>query len=117
MKNQAEELAQMFHETYERLAPDHGYETRKDSAVAWESVPEKNKSLMIAVCQEIIDSGFLNSSKPTEAEMNQAIETAKLYGFIANNNEKIESNYEAALEFNKLTPEQRNELVEMTRQM
>ena len=41
----AEALARLFHETYERLAPDHGYETRKDSAVPWENVPDKNKNL------------------------------------------------------------------------
>lgn len=50
----AEILAQMFHEAYERLAPEHGYDTRKDSAVAWEAVPEANKKLMIAVCGEIL---------------------------------------------------------------
>jgi len=49
----AEQLARRFHETYERLAPSFGYETRKDSAVPWESVPEKNRKLMIAVCAEI----------------------------------------------------------------
>jgi hypothetical protein len=27
----AEQLAQKFHETYERLAPSHGYATRKES--------------------------------------------------------------------------------------
>ncbi len=50
----AEQLAEKFHCTYEKLAPDYGYETRKDSAVPWESVPEKNKRLMIAVCGEIL---------------------------------------------------------------
>jgi len=30
---QASELAQAFHEAYERLAPEFGYETRKESAV------------------------------------------------------------------------------------
>ena len=45
----AESLARLFHETYERLAPEHGYETRKASAVPWEQVPQKNKALMIAV--------------------------------------------------------------------
>lgn len=49
-----EKLAQRFHETYERLAPQYGYETRKDSAVPWADVPEKNKKLMIAVCAEIL---------------------------------------------------------------
>lgn len=39
-------IAQHFHEAYERLAPESGYETRKESAVAWEDVPENNRSLM-----------------------------------------------------------------------
>ncbi len=47
-------LAQHFHETYERLAPEHGYETRKESAKPWSEVPERNKSLMTAVCGEIL---------------------------------------------------------------
>ena len=50
----AEALAQRFHETYERLAPQYGYETRKESAVEWEDVPTNNKNLMIAVCSEIL---------------------------------------------------------------
>jgi hypothetical protein len=49
-----EQLAQKFHETYERLAPEYGYETRKESAVPWSDVLEKNKRLMIAVCAEIL---------------------------------------------------------------
>lgn len=51
-----EQLAQEFHETYERLAPSFGYETRKDSAKPWSDVPEKNKKLMIAVCAEILNT-------------------------------------------------------------
>lgn len=50
-----EELAQKFHETYERLAPDFGYKTREASAVPWKDVPEQNKKLMIAVCTEILE--------------------------------------------------------------
>lgn len=46
-------LAKKFHETYERLAPEYGYKTRKDSAVKWADVPAKNKSLMTAVCAEL----------------------------------------------------------------
>jgi hypothetical protein len=51
----AEHLAQFFHETYERLAPSFGYETREASAVPWEDVPEQNKHLMIAVCAEVLE--------------------------------------------------------------
>jgi len=53
--NEAERLAKRFHETYERLAPQYNYKTRKESAVPWDEVPESNKSLMIAVCKELIE--------------------------------------------------------------
>ena len=46
-------LAKRFHETYERLAPLFGYRTRVKSAVPWESVPEQNRALMEATCQEL----------------------------------------------------------------
>lgn len=49
-----EELAQRFHETYERLAPQFGYEPRAETSVPWDEVPEPNKSLMIAVAAEIL---------------------------------------------------------------
>jgi hypothetical protein len=50
-----DDLARMFHESYERRAPDFGYETRTDSAVPWEDVPEPNKGLMVAVAGDILD--------------------------------------------------------------
>lgn len=46
-------LAEYFHETYERLAPDFSYETRKASAKPWTEVPENNKNLMIAVVRAV----------------------------------------------------------------
>ena len=46
------ELAVMFHDTYERLAPDYGYETRPETRLF---DPEtSNGRLMVAVCGEII---------------------------------------------------------------
>lgn len=50
-----DQLAKKFHDTYERLAPSHGYETRKESAVPWDEVPANNKSLMTAVCAELLE--------------------------------------------------------------
>jgi hypothetical protein len=50
----AEELARFFHETYERLAPQFQYETREDSAVPWDEVPDDNKRLMIATAAEVL---------------------------------------------------------------
>lgn len=50
----AEALARLFHETYERLAPDFGYETRRESAVPWEQVPDDNRRLMVAVAAHVL---------------------------------------------------------------
>ena len=52
----AEYLAQLFHEYYEELAPDFDYKTRRASAVPWPDVPEKNRLLMVAVCQRLLDN-------------------------------------------------------------
>ena len=51
-------LAKLFHETYEHLAPEFGYETRKETARGWDEIPDDspNKRLMIAVCREIIEA-------------------------------------------------------------
>jgi hypothetical protein len=50
----AESIAKLFHEAYERLAPAFGYETRVASRVTWEEVPERNRQLMIAVAGEVL---------------------------------------------------------------
>ena len=49
-----EDLARIFHEEYERLAPDFGYKTRDETAVPWERVPEQNKKLMIATADSVL---------------------------------------------------------------
>jgi hypothetical protein len=51
----AEAIARAFHESYERQAPDHGYETRVASAVPWDEVPENNRALMTAVVEDLLD--------------------------------------------------------------
>lgn len=56
-------IARRFHEAYERLAPEFGYETRRESAVPWEDVPEQNKALMIAVATEVVGGAVEISSK------------------------------------------------------
>jgi len=50
----AEELAMLFHSTYERLAPKFEYETRLDSRKTWKDVPDNNRNLMIATSEEVI---------------------------------------------------------------
>lgn len=51
---QGEELARLFHETYEHLAPEFGYRTRERSAVPWHDVPPDNKKLMVATANAVL---------------------------------------------------------------
>ncbi len=46
-----ETLARLFHENYERLAPEFGYRTREASRVPW---PPPNADLMIATADAIL---------------------------------------------------------------
>jgi hypothetical protein len=48
------ELANLFHETYERLAPGFGYQTRPETRQFDPESP--NGRLMIAVCGEILQT-------------------------------------------------------------
>lgn len=59
-RSDAEYVARAFHETYEELAPLHGYKTRDASAVPWEDVPEQNKALMINVAHHLLDGGVIS---------------------------------------------------------
>lgn len=52
LADEIERLANDFHETYERLAPSFGYETRPDTKVFDPACP--NGRLMIAVCGEVM---------------------------------------------------------------
>lgn len=46
------QLAVLFHDTYEGLAPSFGYETREDTKVFDKDSP--NGKLMIAVCKTML---------------------------------------------------------------
>jgi hypothetical protein len=85
-KTTAEFIAAEFHAAYEELAPEHGYETRKESAVPWEQVPEQNRRLMQAVVGRLFKNGVItpgpiarqaaeyraNPPTPREAELSEA---------------------------------------------
>ncbi len=47
-------LAMWFHDTYESLAPEHGYETRLSSREEWDRVPEQNRRLMVATASHVL---------------------------------------------------------------
>jgi hypothetical protein len=72
--DEIDRIARSFHEAYERLAPEHGYATRRESAVPWDQVPENNKKLMRAVVAEIIPAEVV----ALRAELAEAHETREL---------------------------------------
>jgi len=51
-------VARHFHETYERLAPGHGWESRTKD-VAFEDLPEPNRSLMRETVAALLDTGVI----------------------------------------------------------
>ena len=53
MANEFEKWARLFHEVYERLAPDFGYQTRTETREFDAESP--NGKLMIAVCTEVMN--------------------------------------------------------------
>jgi hypothetical protein len=67
-------LANQFHTIYERLAPSFGYETRTETRLFSPSTP--NGKLMVAVCAEIIEDGYIaqlhNQIKELEAVVHGA---------------------------------------------
>ncbi len=68
----AESVARLFHETYERLAPSFDYHTRDATAKPWKEVPERNKQLMIATAAEVLAVLF-----PPEATVPSATKVAE----------------------------------------
>jgi len=55
-----EALARRFHDTYERLAPEHGWETQESTrAKPWEEVPQHNRELMLATVAVLLDDGSI----------------------------------------------------------
>ena len=56
---QVHKIAQAFHETYERLAPEYGWVTQKESAMSWEDIPVENKLLMINVVAKLFNDGII----------------------------------------------------------
>jgi hypothetical protein len=52
---QVERIAREFHETYEMIAPEHEYETRAETAVSWEELPEPNRELMCSTVADLIE--------------------------------------------------------------
>jgi len=75
----AVELAILFHNTYEKLAPNFGYETRADTKSFETTTP--NGMLMIAVCKEIIK--WQQERSYTEEQVIEIVEKSRATGLTA----------------------------------
>ena len=70
------DLAKRFHDSYKKLAPQYGYETRFDTKQFNPDSP--NGKLMIAVCKQIFEElkirelGYIQSLRELEAQLHQA---------------------------------------------
>lgn len=62
----AEQIAEAFHESYERFAPLVGYDTREESRTDWENVPIENRTLMVAVAADLLDRGVIRAGPELE---------------------------------------------------
>lgn len=50
----AEKLARLFYGTYERLAPEHGFQGGEEETVPWDELPDDEKALTIAVAEVVL---------------------------------------------------------------
>lgn len=92
-----EDLAKLFHETYERLAPNFSYHTRKASAVPWDDVPPNNKGLMVAVAKEVQEQFINQQIKSVFDELESELDDGKnshSMKVISSTIQKIRSRYE-----------------------
>jgi len=62
----SKQLAKLFHDTYERLAPQYGYETKKETRQFDENSP--NGKLMVATCSEILNNLITQQSLSSSAD-------------------------------------------------
>jgi len=54
-----EALARRFHDTYERLAPEHGWQTQESTrAKPWQDVPQHNRELLATIAA-LLDDGTI----------------------------------------------------------
>lgn len=70
----AELLARMFHQTYERLAPSFGYQTRVESRCSWGAIPAEQRDLMIATCAEVLKLLQIEKAAEVDKEVGNGLD-------------------------------------------
>ena len=62
----AERIARAFHESYELIAPECRYETRRMSRKPWDQVPAPNRELMIRTVENLLAHQVIQPGRLTE---------------------------------------------------
>ena len=98
-----QEMAREFHDTYERLAPQFGYETRKDTKQFDPTTP--NGKLMMAVCDHVVTKAI-----QAERDKYKEIDTRRVYV------ESLLSELQKSKEPTGLLIRQKNEILELRKE-
>lgn len=48
------ELARFFHDAYEDIASRRGFRAEATPRTGWDSVPRKNRDLLVATCERVL---------------------------------------------------------------
>ena len=59
------QVARLFHEHYERLAPEYGYETKEESQVDFDDLEVNHRRLMIATVGGGTRGSAVHPARPT----------------------------------------------------
>ena len=54
-----EKIARAFHDAYEEIAPQAGWETQERSRKPWEDVPEANRRVMLLTVEALLKRGVI----------------------------------------------------------
>lgn len=73
-----DQLAELFHTVYEQVAPQFGYETRRETAVPWDELPHPHRQMMIAVASQVL--GQLVLTAQPECACQTTEQATHLYG-------------------------------------
>jgi hypothetical protein len=64
----SEQLAKLYQETYQRLAPSFGFQPGAGRVVPWEKLPERDRRLLTAVA-DMIELEYFGGAKQLDGEL------------------------------------------------
>lgn len=75
-----ERWAKRGHELYEQLAPKYTFVSSKESALAWEKIPETNRALMIEIYGQLVQEARQEVLEEAATKAEEVAEYHRLIG-------------------------------------